>query len=119
MPSVGQSGRRRLVDDIDDVDTGDLARILRGFAAGVVEVIRHRDDGVADLADALFGILLELLEDQGRKKLRRDLAAVEHPLELFIPHVALDALHHVIGVFHGRPLAVGTDDHVPALGQQD
>ena len=44
---VGQRGRRRLVDDADDVEPGNLAGVLGGLPLVVVEVRRDGDDGLA------------------------------------------------------------------------
>jgi hypothetical protein len=49
VETVGQRGRRRLVDDALDVQTGDLAGVFGGLALGVVEVGRNRDYGFGDL----------------------------------------------------------------------
>ena len=49
VETVGERGRRRLVDDALDVETGDLAGVFGGLALRVVEVGRNRDDGFGDL----------------------------------------------------------------------
>ena len=46
---VGERRRRRLVDDPEHLEAGDLARLVRGLALRVVEVRRHRDDGLVHL----------------------------------------------------------------------
>ena len=119
MPGIGQRGGGGLVDDVDHVQARDPAGVLGRLAPRVVEVVRHGDHGVADLADPLFGVLPELFQDQGREELGRDLAAVEGALVLDVAHVPLDAVDDVVGVFHRGPHAAGADDHVAALGQQD
>ena len=66
VQTIGQSGSGRLVDDALHVKAGDLAGILRGLALGVVEIGRHRDDGLGDrLLQVGFGGFLHLLEDGG------------------------------------------------------
>ena len=71
VETVGQRGRRRLVDDPLDVEAGDLAGVLGGLALVVVEVGRHGDDRAVDrLPEVGLGVGLELLEDH-RADLRR------------------------------------------------
>ncbi len=118
-PGVGQRGRGRLVDDVDHVQARDSPGVFSGLAPRVVEIIGHRDHGVADLADALLGVLAELFEDQTREEFGRDFAAVEGALVLDVAHEPLDAVDDVFGIFHGRPGAAGPDDDVAAFGQQD
>ena len=66
LQAVGQRGRGRLVDDAQHVQAGDLAGILGGLALGVVEIGRHGDDGLGDLAAEIgLGRLLHLREDEG------------------------------------------------------
>ena len=90
--TVGERGRGRLVDDAEHVQAGDLAGVLGGLALRVVEVGRHRDDGIGDrLAEIVLGGLLHLLQDP-----RRDLGRA----------TGLAAEHHVGGA------VVGLDDLV-------
>jgi hypothetical protein len=68
---VGQRGRRRLVDDAQDLEARDLAGVLGRLALRVVEVGRHRDDGLRDLlAEVGLGVGLQLAQDEGRDLLR-------------------------------------------------
>ena len=63
---VGERGRGRLVDDAQDFEAGDLAGVLGGLALRVVEVGRHRDDGLLDLLPEIgFRGLLHLLKGEG------------------------------------------------------
>ena len=64
VEAVRERGGRRLVDDAEDVEAGDLAGVLRRLALGVVEVRGDGDDGVRDLlAEVRLRVRLELLED--------------------------------------------------------
>ena len=67
LQTVGQGGGGWLVDDAQDLETGDLAGVLGGVALGVVEISGHRDHGLGDLLTELcLGVALELGEDHGR-----------------------------------------------------
>ena len=73
---VGERGRRRLVDDAEDVEACDLAGVFRRLALCVVEVRGHRDDRVGDrLAEIVLGRLLQLLEHHRGDLRRRELLA--------------------------------------------
>jgi hypothetical protein len=89
---VGERGRGRLVDDAQDVEARDLARVLRRLALRVVEVRGNRDHGLADvLAEVRLRVRLQLLQDH-RADLRRCvlLAARLHP------HVVVRALPDLV-----------------------
>jgi len=69
---VGERCRRRLVDDAQHFETGDLAGVLGGLALGVVEIGRNGDDRLLDLA-AEIGLrgLFHLLQNEGGNLRRR------------------------------------------------
>ena len=48
VEAVGQGGRGRLVDDAQDVQSGDLAGILGCLALGIVEIGRNGDDRIGN-----------------------------------------------------------------------
>lgn len=59
--SVGNSGRRRLVNDTKDIKTGDSTGILGSLALVVIEVSRNSDDGLLNLLSKLgFGNFFHL-----------------------------------------------------------
>ncbi len=73
---VGERRRRRLVDDAEHVQAGDLAGVLRRLTLRVVEVRGDGDDGVRDrLAEIGLGVRLQLLQDH-RRDLRRRILLV-------------------------------------------
>ncbi len=49
VQAVSQAGRRRLIDDAQDVQAGDGGRILGRLALVVVEIGRNGDDGFLDV----------------------------------------------------------------------
>ena len=75
VEAVGERRRRRLVDDAQHLEAGDLAGVLGRLALGVVEVGGNGDDGLRDrLAELGFGGLLHLLQDEGGDLLRANTA---------------------------------------------
>ncbi|KAF5326355.1 hypothetical protein D9611_000923 [Ephemerocybe angulata] len=66
VETVGDGGSGGLVDDTEDMETGDGTGILGGLALSVVEVGGDGDDGVGDLV-AKVGLsgLLHLAKDHG------------------------------------------------------
>mmetsp|Transcript_65145 Transcript_65145/g.169278 ORF Transcript_65145/g.169278 Transcript_65145/m.169278 type:complete len:661 (-) Transcript_65145:54-2036(-) len=71
VEAVRDGGRRWLVDDTQDIETGDHASILRGLPLLVVEVRRHGDHGMLDLlAQVILSGLFHLSQDHGRHLLR-------------------------------------------------
>ena len=88
-----ERGRRRLVDDPLDLEPGDLAGVLGRLPLRVVEVRRHRDDGLGHfLAEVVLRGLLHLAQDFGRHLRRRDLLAAH-----LDPRVAVVVLDDLVG----------------------
>src|SRR3989449_2004129 len=141
VQSVGQRGRRGLVDDAAHFQPRDAAGVLGRLALGVVEVRGHGDDRLAHgLAEVVLGGPLQLLQDL-RADLRRapllsldvhhgvavvrpdDLerntpALVGRLLEL-APHEALDRVDGVLRI--GDRLAAGdlADEDLAVLAEAD
>ena len=91
--SVGQRGRRRLVDDPSHFQPGDLAGILGGLPLRVVEVRRHGDHGLVDLVSQVrLGRFLELAQHHRRDFLRRVLLVARLDL-----HVVVLAARDLVG----------------------
>mmetsp|Transcript_19855 Transcript_19855/g.51997 ORF Transcript_19855/g.51997 Transcript_19855/m.51997 type:complete len:790 (+) Transcript_19855:96-2465(+) len=118
LQAVGEGGGGGLVHNAEDLQAGDLARVLGGLALGVVEVGRHRDHGLGDLGvEVLAGVGAELAQDLGGDLLGGEflagVGAIDHQLraaglhpvgnllELLLDLVGLpadEALHRVEGV---------------------
>ena len=63
VEAVGERCRRRLVDDAQNLEAGDLAGVLGGLALAVIEVGRDRDHSLVDgLAEMTLRRLLHLLQ---------------------------------------------------------
>ena len=120
VEAVGQGGRRRLVDDPEHLEAGDLAGLLGRGALGVVEVGRHGDDCLVDgVAQVALGVALQLLEDAGGDLLGVVALAVDVDVPAVVAHVALDRSDGAVGV--GDRLALGhlADEHLVGLGEPD
>ncbi|KFE34723.1 putative NAD-specific glutamate dehydrogenase [Thioclava atlantica] len=93
VEAIGERGRGRLVDDAQNLETGDLARILRGLTLGVVEIGGNGDHGLRDfLAQIALGGFLHLLQDDGRNLRGRIFLALH-----FDPGIAIAAIDDGVG----------------------
>ncbi len=69
---VGQRRGGRFIHQAQNFETRDASGVLGGLALGVVEVSRHRDDGLVHRhAEILLGILFQLAQHQRRNLGRR------------------------------------------------
>ncbi len=119
VEAVRQGGGRRLVDDAQHVQTGDLAGLLGRLALGVVEVRRDGDDRVGHLlAQVRLGVPLQLLQHEGADLLRVEVLAVQVDLPVGA-HVALDRPDGPVDVGHGLALGHLADQHLTVLGEGD
>src|SRR6266487_2379771 len=116
---VGQSGRRRLVDDPQHVQAGDLPGLLGGLPLGVVEVGRHGDDRVGHrLAQVGLGVPLQLLQDERADLLRGELLVVDLDGPVGA-HLALHRTDRPVDVGHRLALGDLADQHLAVLGERD
>ena len=90
MGVVSQHGGGRLVDDPDDLQPGQLARLAGGLPLAVVEERRDRDHRLRDrVAQRLLGAVLERPQDDRRDLLRRVFLVAQVDRDL-LAHLPLD-----------------------------
>ena len=66
VQAVGQRGGRGLIDDSENFQPGNLARVLGRLALAVIKISRNRDYRLGDFLPQLgFRIRLQLGEDEG------------------------------------------------------
>ena len=93
IESVGKRRSCRFVDDTQDFEACDLARILCRIALGIVEVSRDGNDRLGDrLAQVGFGIALDLGQDHGRNLRRAVFLLIEG-----YAHVTVGRCVHRVG----------------------
>ena len=89
---IGQRGSRRLVDDAQYLEPGDLPGVLGGLTLTVVEIRRHGDDRLVHLLPQVgLGRFLQLAQDHGGDFGRRVLLAADVD-----PHVAVAGLDDLV-----------------------
>ena len=135
VEAIGERGGSRLVDDAEHVEARDLAGVLGRGALRVVEISRHRDDGLGDrLAELGFRVGFELREDHRadfRRRIGLGLAVHGHGnvrvtvrrLHDFVRHAMQFALHLVEfpphEALHGKDRVCGVRDRLPFRGLAD
>ena len=91
VETIGESRRRRLVDDAQHLKPCDLARVLRRLTLTVVEVRRDGDNRLRNgLAEVCLRVALELLQDHRGDLGRRVVLAVDRHMIVALAHVTLD-----------------------------
>ena len=121
LEAVGERRRRRLVDDAQDLEPGDRARLLGGGALGVVEVRGNGDDRLRDrVAEIRLGVALELHQRACGDLLGRvDLAVDVIGLPVALTHVTLDRTERAIGVGDRLTLGDLADEYLAGLRERD
>jgi len=141
LEPVRERRRRRLVDDAQDVEAGDLPGVLRRFSLGVVEVGGDGDDRVRHgLAEVGLRVRLQLLQDHGGNLRRRVLLAARLDARIAVralddlvrddlhllrdlaelaPHEALDRGHRVLRVRDLLTPGRSTDEPLAVLRERD
>ena len=141
VQAVGKRRRRRLVDDPEHFQTGDLAGVLGRLTLTVVEVGRDGDDRLGDgFAEVGFRIGLQFLKDH-RGNLRRRVGVVADAdvgvtvgrlddlvrnqlllaldFGIFAAHQPFDRKDGVFRIGHRLPFRSLADQTLAALGEGD
>ena len=97
VETVSERSRGRFVDDAQNFEAGDLARVFGRVALRVVEIRRHSDDGLRDLfAELRFRIGLQLRQESSRKFPAAKTSCVS-PFDLHLHvRVAVGGLHDLV-----------------------
>ena len=115
--TVCQCGGGRLVDDTQNLQTGDLAGVLGRLTLCVGEVSRHRDDSLRHgRTEIRLGIRLHLLQNHSGNLLRRVALAVNGYL-VVAAHLTLDGADRAVRVGDRLPLCDLTDHTLAGLGE--
>ena len=119
VETVCERCRRRLIDDAQDVETGDLAGFLRRLTLGIREIGRDGDDGVADgFTEVGLSIALELAKGAGTDLLRCVGLAVnvDGPTRA---HVTLHRTDGAVDIGDGLALGDLANEHLAVLCEGD
>jgi hypothetical protein len=118
VEAVGKRCRRRLVDDAQHLEAGDLSGLFRGRPLGVVEVGGDGDDRLGHgVTEVPLGVPLQLLQDAGRDLLGR----VVLPVDVQLPvsaHVALHRPHRPVWIRDRLALGHLSNEHFTGLRER-
>ena len=116
VETIGESCRRRLVDDAQHLKSCDLARVLRRLTLTVVEVRRDGDNCLRNsLAEVCLCIALELLQNHRGDLGRRVVLAVDRHMIVALAHVTLDGRNRAVGIRDRLVLRETPDKTLPIL----
>ncbi len=122
VEAVGHGRRGRLVDDLQDVEPGELAGGDRGRPLGIIEIGRNGNHRVRHrLLQIFFRVGFQLAQDEGGKFLGGINLPVELPMKLLLrlAHLALHEIDNPFRFGHGIVLREGADDHARAIEKND
>ena len=118
IQAVGKSCRRRLIDNAQNLQTGNASRILRSLALAVIEVSRHRDNCLGNrLPQISLCIRLQLLQNHSGDFLGRVILAVNGNLVVRLAHMTLDGSNGAIRVGHSLTLGQLAHQALAVLGE--
>ena len=103
VETVGNGRRSRLIDNLENVETGQLAGGDGGGPFRVVEIRRDSNDRVGHwLLQIFFGVVLELAKNQRRQFFRRINFPIELAMKLVLrfAHLAFDEVDDAFGFGH-------------------
>ena len=122
VETIGNRCGCGLVDDLQNIEPGELAGRDRSGALSVVKISGHSDDRVRDrLLQIFFSVRLQLAEDERRQFLGRINLAVELAMELLLrlAHLPLHEIDDPLGFGHRIIFRQGADDHALAIEKND
>ena len=99
LERVRERGCRRFVDNVQHVQPGDATGVLRGFAAGVVEVRGDGDDRLFDRPEDVFGVQYEFSQDDRGQRFRAERFPRHRAAVIGQPHPSLYHRRHTFGLF--------------------
>ena len=117
--AISQGSSGGLVDDTAHIQAGNLTGILGGLTLSIGEVSRYSDNGLGNaLAQVVFSIALELLQNHGRDLLRGVALAIDGNLVVGT-HVTFDGNNSTVGVCNSLTLCNLTYHTLTGLGKSD
>ena len=120
IQTVGERRRGGFVDDAQDFETCDLARVLRRLTLTVVEIRGHRNNRLRHrLTEICFGITLKLLQNHRRDLGRRVALSVDRNMIVRIAHMALNGRYRAVGVRNRLILCQTSDKTLTVLRKAD
>ena len=116
VEAVGECCSCRLIDDAQNLEACNLARVLRCLTLTVVEICRNSNDCLRDcLAEVCLRIALEFLQDHRRDLGRRVVLAVNRYMIVWITHMPLDGRDCAVRVRDCLVLCKAANEALPVL----
>ena len=119
---IGECRRRRLIDNLENVESGELTGRDRGRALGVVEISRHRYDSVRHrLVEISLRVHDQLLHDEGGEFFSGINLPAEFAVKLLLRFAdfALHKVDNLLRLDHGVIFRMRPNNNVRAVKQDD